>query len=218
MRPVGRLTSFRGMSRLFAPGRYANVTATLALVVALSGTAYAATKIRSKDIANGQVKRADLGKGAVTSSKVKDRSLTRKDLKKGALRAGATGATGATGQTGPKGDKGDKGDTGPIGATTPVAVVNVNSNGTVRSQVSRSPVTGPVTVAHTAGTGTYVVDLPGVDYTAGSDAVACTSLTNLVDEHRIATNSGSGDLYVLARKGASTGVDLDFSCAIYDLN
>ena len=56
-------------------GRYANVTSTLALIVALSGTAYAANTVRSGDIVNGQVKRADLAKDAVTSGKVKDGAL-----------------------------------------------------------------------------------------------------------------------------------------------
>ena len=49
------------MKPIFGGNRYANVTSTLALVVALGGTgAYAANTIGSKDIGNGQVKSADL--------------------------------------------------------------------------------------------------------------------------------------------------------------
>ena len=54
------------MSR--SPGRptYANITSTLALVVALgTGGAYAAGKVTSKDIVDGQVKAADLHRNSV---------------------------------------------------------------------------------------------------------------------------------------------------------
>ena len=52
------------MKGIFTGSRYANVTATMALIVALGGTAYAANTIRSGDIANGQVKSADIGTGS----------------------------------------------------------------------------------------------------------------------------------------------------------
>jgi hypothetical protein len=51
---------------------YANVVATLALIVAVGGTSYAATQITGKDVKNGSLKGKD----------VKDASLTGKDLKK----------------------------------------------------------------------------------------------------------------------------------------
>lgn len=101
------------MKAVFGRGRYANVTSTLALVVALGGTAYAANTIRSSDIVNGQVKsvdigskqvkNADLGTNSVTSAKVKNGGLLAEDFKAGQLPAGATGATGTTGLTGPAG-------------------------------------------------------------------------------------------------------------------
>lgn len=60
---------------------YANVTSTLALVIALGGTgAYAANTIGSADIKPGAVKASDLGNNAVTSPKVKDGQLQLKDL------------------------------------------------------------------------------------------------------------------------------------------
>ena len=64
------------MKRIFGNGRYADVTATLALVVALGGTSYAAIK---------------LPKNSVTSATVKDRSLLKKDFKPGQLPAGEPG-------------------------------------------------------------------------------------------------------------------------------
>lgn len=60
---------------------YANVTSTLALIVALGGTsAYAANTIGSADIRPGAVKSSDLGNNAVSSAKVKDGSLQVNDL------------------------------------------------------------------------------------------------------------------------------------------
>jgi hypothetical protein len=60
---------------------YANVTSTLALVVALGGTgAYAANTIGSADLKPGAVKTSDLGNNAVTSSKVKNGALSLQDL------------------------------------------------------------------------------------------------------------------------------------------
>ncbi len=74
---------------------YANVVATLALFLALSGGAvYAASKIHSNDIAKkavksrniakGAVKRTKIANGAVNSAKVADGSLTSSDLTEGA--------------------------------------------------------------------------------------------------------------------------------------
>jgi hypothetical protein len=91
------------MTRILGNGRYANVTATMALIVALGGSAYAANTVRSRDIKNGEVKRVDLANNAVTSGKVRNGTLLSKDFRRGQIPAGATG------RTGPKGDKGDPG-------------------------------------------------------------------------------------------------------------
>jgi hypothetical protein len=83
---------------------YANVVATLALVLALGGgTVYAASKlgkneVKSKNIAKGAVKGSDIGKNAVTGPKVKDGSLQLADLAKGVISGDVAGT--ATG--GPK--------------------------------------------------------------------------------------------------------------------
>jgi hypothetical protein len=65
------------MRRIFGHGRYATVTSTLALVVALSSTAYAANTVRSSDIVDGAVKSVDIGSGAVTMADASSRSLGR---------------------------------------------------------------------------------------------------------------------------------------------
>jgi len=68
---------------------FANVCSALALVVATStGTAYAATKIRSTDIVNGQVKTADLAKNAATSAKIKNGQVKGADLGAGSVTTG----------------------------------------------------------------------------------------------------------------------------------
>ncbi|MEA2477990.1 MAG: hypothetical protein QOC87_2189 [Actinomycetota bacterium] len=60
--------------------RYANVAATLALVVSLAGTGYAASQL-----APGSVGTKQLKKGAVTTAKVKNFSLSYKDFQGGQL-------------------------------------------------------------------------------------------------------------------------------------
>ncbi len=87
---------------------YANVVATLALVLAIGGgTVYAAVKlgkndVKSKNIAKGAVKTGDLAKNAVKSPKVKDGTIQAGDIAAGVIpqiRANVTGS--ATG--GPQG-------------------------------------------------------------------------------------------------------------------
>lgn len=124
------------VQRLRSAVSYANVTATLALIIALSGSAYAAVRLPA-----GAVKTRNLAANAVISSKVKNRSLLRKDFKAGQLPRGARGALGPQGPIGPqglqglrgekgsKGDQGLKGDTGPAGPTT-------NSTGANSSQLN----------------------------------------------------------------------------------
>ena len=65
---------------------YANVTATLALVLALGGTAYAGVTL-----GKGAVKGVNIAPNAITSPKVKDKSLLAKDFAPGQLPAGERG-------------------------------------------------------------------------------------------------------------------------------
>lgn len=110
------------MTRSFRNGRYANVTATMALVVALGGTGYAASTVRSKDIKNGDVRWQDLATGSVTSMKVRDGTLIAKDFKPGTLKQGPAGPAGPAGTTGAAGAAGSARayatvatvDTGPV--------------------------------------------------------------------------------------------------------
>lgn len=83
------------MRKLRSRLTYANVTATLALVIAVAGgTAYAANTVFSADIVDGEVKAADLANNAVRTAKIADGQVTALDLAAPepwlAVRAGST--------------------------------------------------------------------------------------------------------------------------------
>lgn len=67
---------------------YANVTATLALVVALTtGTAYAAATVTSADIVNGTVAQVDVAANSLGTRVIKDGGVKAQDLRDGAVGA-----------------------------------------------------------------------------------------------------------------------------------
>ena len=74
------------------------VIALIALAVALGGTSYAATSLPRNSVGTLQLK-----SNAVTSTKVKNGSLLKRDFKRGQLPAGAIGPTGPAGAPGPAG-------------------------------------------------------------------------------------------------------------------
>lgn len=89
------------MRRMFRDGRYANVTATLALIVALGGTSYAAINLPANSVGSRQIKPravagSDLRANAVTSAKIRNGSLRARDFRAGQLPAGPQGPPGAT--------------------------------------------------------------------------------------------------------------------------
>jgi hypothetical protein len=80
------------------------VVACLALLVALGGTSYAAITLPKNSVGAKQLK-----KNAITSPKIKDRSLLAKDFKRGQLPRGPKGNTGAQGVQGAQGIQGPAG-------------------------------------------------------------------------------------------------------------
>ncbi len=119
------------MRRVFGGSRYANVTATLALVIALGGTSYAATQLERDSVGAAEIKRngvraSEIKRGAVRSSEVKDGSLQSQDFDETDLPQGPQGAPGVAGAAGAKGEKGDKGDPG---STRAFGEVRVNAGG-----------------------------------------------------------------------------------------
>jgi hypothetical protein len=111
------------MRRVFRPGRYADVASTLALIVALGGTSYAAVALPKNSVGNKQLKTS-----AVTSSKVEDRTLLSKDFKAGQLPAGPRGSAGAPGPTGGRGVPGAPGVSGWERVHNATGVVDANSS------------------------------------------------------------------------------------------
>jgi hypothetical protein len=120
----------------------ATVVASIALLVALAGTGYAATSLPKNSVGNAQ-----LQANAVTSSKVKDHTLLKVDFAANQLQRGAAGTPGPPG---PPGNAGTRGATGPVGPSSSGLWAVVNPVGTLARG------SGVLSVSHTA-TGTYRV-------------------------------------------------------------
>jgi hypothetical protein len=112
--------------RIFRPSA-PTVIAMLALVVALSAPAWAGTV---KNLITGK----QIARNAITSPKVRDRSLLAKDFKKGQLPKGDTGPTGPQGPAGPAltgGAQDSSGTIGPIAGTMTDLVEAAETTGQV---------------------------------------------------------------------------------------
>jgi hypothetical protein len=106
--------------------------ATIAVFVALGGTAFAAVTITGRDVVDGSLSGRDIKQGSIQSSDIKDGTLRRQDFFPGllpnALRtpldqagplAGPAGPQGERGPAGPQGERGPaglQGERGPAGA------------------------------------------------------------------------------------------------------
>ena len=133
-------------TRLRARLTYANVTATLALFVALGGTSYAAATLARNSVGSAQIRANAVGsseirRSAVSSSEIRDRSIALRDLAV-STRTSLRGAAGATGPAGPTGA------TGPAGTAFSAAI---NSGGIAVAGNSRSG-------SHSPGSNEYTVE------------------------------------------------------------
>src|SRR3954447_5419805 len=84
---------------------YANVTATLALFVALGGSSYAAVKLPRNSVGSSELKTnsvgaAEIKRKAVRSSEISDRAIRLRDISKSA-RSALHGQAGPAGPPGP---------------------------------------------------------------------------------------------------------------------
>jgi hypothetical protein len=156
------------MNRIFGSGRYANVTATMALVLALGGTSYAAIKLPAN---------------SVTSKTVKDRSLLSKDFKRGQLPAGRTGAAGPAG---PQGAQGPAGPAGP--AVAPAAAYKATAAGPAIAAGDQT-----VDSVTLPGGGNWVVTAKFIGSNTGADATLSCRLTIGGVADTVSTDFGVGD-------------------------
>jgi collagen type VII alpha len=99
------------LERLRSSLSYANIVGTLALFIALGGVSYAAVTLPARSVGNKQLK-----SDSVTSAKVRNGTLTKKDFKKSSLPRGKAGETGQDGQPGDAGPAGLRGEPGAPGA------------------------------------------------------------------------------------------------------
>jgi hypothetical protein len=111
---------------------YANVTATLALFVALGGSSYAAIALPRNSVGSAQLRKgavtgSKIRSGSITAGKVKQHSLLASDFEAGQLAAGPAGLRGAQG---PTGEQGPPGPAGPVNVTWTTTTNGVTSNGT----------------------------------------------------------------------------------------
>ena len=116
-------------ARLRSRVSYANITASLALFVALGGTAAAAVTlprdsvgspqirtgaVRAPEIAKNAVRSRAIAEDAVGSSEIEDNAIRLADISRGAR----SSLQGAQGPAGPQGTPGETGPQGPAGPTT----------------------------------------------------------------------------------------------------
>lgn len=140
---------------------YANVVATLALFLALGGSAVATrTFLTGKDVQDGSLTGADVRNSSLTGADIKNRSLTANDLSpavaallrpSGPSLGAQSGQPGAQGERGPTGAQGAAGATGAPGAPGPVGQPGQNGTdgapgaaGPKGEQGPAGPAIGPV--------------------------------------------------------------------------
>jgi hypothetical protein len=136
------------MSRIRAHLSYANVMATVAVFIALGGTSYAVTQlprnsVGAKQIRSDAVGKSELGRSAVRSKAIRDRSVALRDISP-AARSSLRGQQGPVGPVGPA---------GPVGAPAATYGVVAKSNG----EYDRSRAAASDRAGHSGGTGVYLV-------------------------------------------------------------
>jgi collagen triple helix repeat protein len=174
------------LGRVLSHLTYANVVSTIALFVVLSGAAYAATRLPINSVGTAQLKA-----NAVTSAKVQDGALLRKDFKVGQLPAGARGLPGPAGQAGAVGPQGPAGPAGPPGPSgqqgAPGPQGSVGQPGAAGAVGAQGPAgpAGPQGIQGVAGqsgsqgpAGGF--DLAKISYVTGPVVTAPTTTTGLI--------------------------------------
>ena len=141
---------------LFKNGRYANVASTLALVVALGGTSYAAVAIPKNSVGSKQIINS-----SVKSTDIKNGSLQGADFQAGQIPPGAQGPAGPVGIAGATGPAGPAGAAGPAGTARAFGRVTGGATPVLSTQKG-------FTAVIRNGVGLYCLALPGFDAATSS--------------------------------------------------
>lgn len=168
---------------------YANVTATIALFVALGGTSYAALSLPRNSVGTAQLRT-----GAVRSIDVKNRSLQTTDLSPRARSA-------------LRGQQGPPGPVGPAGAPAPKYFAAVAASGAL--------VRGNATSGGSAGgIGSYVVGFAERVSTCAYSATLGTTDSSSVLAGRVTVRDLDGRVGVQTYDAAGNASDLPFHLVV----
>lgn len=168
---------------------YANVTASLALFIALGGSSYAALTLPRDSVGSNQIRAR-----AVRSSELRDGSVTLKDINRGA-RLALHGAAGKTGATGPPG----------AAATRYFAAVSA-AGAFVRGDATNGGRAGAI--------GSYVVGFSGSTSTCAAAATLGTTDASTTVPGRITTNDQAGRVGVQTYDASGAPADLPFQVVV----
>ncbi len=170
---------------------YANVTSTIALMIAVSG----GTAIAASHLITGK----QIARGTITAANIKSHSLLASNFKKGQIPAGPRGATGAQG---PAGSTGATGATGAAGSAVAYGDLGLNGNG--NPQFNSTLTTG-FTSASSPSPGIYCIPYP-----AGVNTNIPLAISDNGNEsaqwNQVANGQCGGSGYEIANVNAAQGL------------
>ena len=192
-------------SRKILHSRTTSVIAGSALLVTLGGVsgAFAASQITSRDIKDGQVKKPDVGTGAVGAGEVLNKSLGTNDISDNAI-AAMKGQKGDQGEQGVKGDKGDPGDPATYaGSEWSVIDRNVIGNGDAYLRAGPSSKAFGQDVSPPLGVGSL-----GIRTGSATDKAAFGDQTDFVNQKLTDVNTVKFSVFTTGENGAGNLPDL----------
>jgi hypothetical protein len=188
----------------------AMVVASVALLVALGGTGYAALHLPANSVGTAQ-----LQNGAVTAPKVRPHSLLRVEFKLGQIPAGVRGPAGVPGVPGPPGPPGAQGLPGSAGPAGPSGAYSKSVVGPVAVTTSMTAL-ATLTIPQA---GNYVVWAKGyANGTSNSDVTCMLVAGTDSDTGKVhAFHTSQGVVSIVAHQYAAAGTAV-FQCSAVDAN